>query len=329
MKLDVKDQKILQELDLNPKITTSQLGKNVRLSQQVVDYRINKLVENKIITGFGTVINLANIGFEQYRLLFQLSDVNEEVKHKLIEYLKNHSRIYWAALVGGKWDLLVVVFVRNYDELEEFLDDIFTRFPKALKDYDAIYAIRHEFYKHKFLHFNKTLPVLSFNLSSLGEKVELDKVDLCILNQLKSNCRFSSLQIGNKCSVTYKTVQNRVKNLEKQELIIGYRLFIKSEEMNYKAYLLLISFSEYGRDIEKKIFSYARNHKEITQATKIFGRWSLLFHIRAKNEKELQNLIIEIRNTYPIIGNYEIIPIFEDILINHFPMSKELLNQSK
>ncbi len=327
MKLDVKDQKILQELDLNPKITTSQLGKNIRLSQQVVDYRISKLTENKLITGFGTVLNLAKIGYEQYRLLFQLSNITDDVKHNIINYLKNHSQVYWAALVGGKWDLLVVVFVKNYDELEEFLDNTFRKFPKALKDYEAVYAIRHEFYKHKFLHNNKQLPVLNLNLSSLGEKIKLDNIDLCILDQLKSNCRFSSLQIGNKCDVSYKTVQNRVRNLEKQELIAGYRLFLKSEEMNYKAYLLLISFSEYGRDAEKKLLSYARNHKDITQTTKIFGRWSLLFHIRVKNEKELQNLIIEMRNTYPIIGSYEIIPIFEDVLINHFPMSKELLNK--
>ena len=76
--IDIKDKKILQELDINPRITTSKLAKNIRLSQQVTNYRINKLVENKIITQFGTILNLSKIGYEQYRVLFQLDNINEE-----------------------------------------------------------------------------------------------------------------------------------------------------------------------------------------------------------------------------------------------------------
>ena len=50
-----------------------------------------------------------------------------------------------------------------------------------------------------------------------------------------------------------------------------------------------------------------------------------MFHLRIKNEKELQKVIIEMRNSFPIISDYEIIPIFEDILIDNFPMSQGLL----
>ena len=51
----------------------------------------------------------------------------------------------------------------------------------------------------------------------------------------------------------------------------------------------------------------------------------ITLHIRTKNNSELQNLIIDLKNKYPIIGNYEIIPIFSDISIDNFPMSTELL----
>jgi len=326
MKLDVKDIKILQELDLNPKITTSQLGKRIRLSQQVVDYRIKRLQENNIITNFGTIINLAKLGYEQYRILFQLANVNDEIKKKIIDYLKDHENVYWAAIVGGKWDLFIVVWVKNYEYLENFLDELFNKFPKSLKDYEALYTINHEFYRHNYL-FNKkqSFNVIKIDTATAKSTIELDKIDFCILNNIKSKCRKSSLEIGNLCNVSYKTIQNRIRNMEQKEIISGYRIFLKSKE--YKPYLLLIYFSEYGRETEKRLLSYARSHKDITQTTKIFGRWSLLFHIRAINEKELQNLVIEMRNNYPIIGDYEIIPIFEDISINHFPMSKENLSK--
>jgi len=318
MVLDVKDSKILQELDLDPNISTSALAKKVRLSQQVVDYRLKKLEENKVIVNYGTILNLSKIGYKQYRLLLQVGKSSDEEKHQVINYLKNHKNVYWAAIIGGKWDLHAVVYVKNYSELETFLDELFKKFI-ILKDFEALYVLNHEFYKHKYLHGNKILEPIKLDFTD-NNKINLDELDICILNNLKLNSRLSSLEISKKCDVTYKTVQNRIKILEDNSLISGYRLFLKSEEYNYKPYLLLISFNNYGLDMEKKIFSYAKSNVLITQATKLFGRWSLMLHLRVKDEKQLQNLIIELRNTYPIIGNYEIIPVFEDILINHFPI---------
>lgn len=318
MSLDSTDFKILEQLDLNPKLPATQLAKKLRLSQQVVDYRIKKLIEEKIISSFSTIINLSKLGYEQYKLLFTLANVDEQTKQKIIGYLKSHKQVYWSAIIGGKWDLFVAVFVKNYEELERFLDDLFNKFPKALKDYEALYSIEREFHKHKFLHKSVYENFIKLNLAS-AEKLLPDNLDLNILHSIKSNCRLSSLEIGRKTNVTYKTIQNRTKLLEQNNIIAGYRLFLNSQSFGYKPYLLLISFQSYGRDVEKKLFSYARTHKSITQSTKLFGRWSVLFHIRVKDEKELQGIIIEMRNTYPIIGDYEIIPIFEDIAVNQFP----------
>lgn len=318
MGIDNTDFKILEQLDLNPKLLTTHLAKKLRLSQQVVDYRIKKLQEQNVIASFNTIINLSKLGYEQYRLFFTLANIEEETKQKIIDYLRSHKQVFWSAIIGGKWDVFTVVFVKNYDELEQFLDDLFNKFPKALKDYEALYSINHEFHKHKFLHKNVPEEIIKLNLAG-EEKLQPDELDLNILNIIKSNCRLSSLEIGRTCGVTYKTIQNRTKLLEQNKLIAGYRLYLNSQAFGYKPYFLLISFQSYGRDVEKKLFSYARNHKSITQSTKLFGRWSLLFHLRVKDEKELQNIIIEMRNTYPIIGDYEIIPIFEDIALNQFP----------
>lgn len=321
MALNTKDFKILQQLDLNPRIPTTVLAKRVRLSQQVVDYRIKRMIETNLITSFGTIFNPAKIGYEQYRILFQLDNVTDKEKHQIIHYLKNDPKVYWAAIVGGKWDLFVVIFVKNYDDYERFLDGLFTKYHRWLKDYYALLATYHELYGHKFLHSTEMFNPITMNLRSSQKALELDALDISILSQTKSNCRASSLEISRHSKTTYKTVQNRIKNLENEGLIVGYRLFLKSEQFEYKAYLLLLSFQNYGRDLEKKLLGYARSHPLITQALKLFGQWSLQFHVRVRDQKELQNLVIELRNTYPLVGEYEIIPIFEDISINTFPMS--------
>lgn len=325
LKMDTKDHKILQQLDANPRLPVSTLAKRIRLSQQVVDYHIKKMVETNLITCFGTIFNPAKIGYEQYRILFQLGQVTDAEKHQIIQYLKDDPRAYWASIVGGKWDLFVVIFVPSYDKYEQFLDELFTKYQRWLKDYYALLATYHELYRHKYFPHTELQKPIMIHLRSSPERIELDATDLTIISQIKSNCRASSLEISRKCNTTYKTVQNRIKNMENNGLIVGYRLFLKSEEFEYKAYLLLISFQHYGRDIEKKLFGYARSHPLITQALKLFGQWSLQFHLRVRNQQELQNLVIELRNAYPLIGDYEIIPIFEDVSIDNFPMSEALI----
>ena len=48
-KIDVKDRKILYQLDLNSRQSLTTIGSKVRLSKTVVQYRINRLVKNGII----------------------------------------------------------------------------------------------------------------------------------------------------------------------------------------------------------------------------------------------------------------------------------------
>ena len=53
-KLDLKDRKILYHLDLNCRQSNAQIGKKVGLSKQVVDYRIRRMEDERIIIGYWT-----------------------------------------------------------------------------------------------------------------------------------------------------------------------------------------------------------------------------------------------------------------------------------
>ena len=278
MELDIKNQKILRELDLDPRATTSKIAKKVRLSQQVVDYRIKTLMKKGIIKRFGTIFNLSKIGYQQYRILFQVGKSEEVERQRLFEYLKKHNQVYWAALIGNKWDLFVALFVKNYHDLERFLDDIFAEF-RIVKDYTSLYVVYHDYFRHKYL-FQKQIdePAVQLDFAESRENLSLDVLDIQILRAIRNNCRTPSLEIAAANEVNYKTVQNRIATLTKKGLIAGYRSFYKSETFGYKAYLLFISFRFYNKRVEKKLFAYARTTPLITQRLSLFGSHSLLLH---------------------------------------------------
>jgi len=58
--LDLKDRKILYELDLNCRQSNTQIGKKVGLSRKVVEYRIKKMEEEGVIMGTGLQSILLN-----------------------------------------------------------------------------------------------------------------------------------------------------------------------------------------------------------------------------------------------------------------------------
>ena len=83
-KLDLKDRKILYELDLNCRQSNSQIGKKVGLKRDVVAYRIKKLQDEAIIKNFYTVIDTFRLGYNVFRIYINYQYVTSEIKEEII-----------------------------------------------------------------------------------------------------------------------------------------------------------------------------------------------------------------------------------------------------
>jgi DNA-binding Lrp family transcriptional regulator len=219
---DKTDLKIIKELDSKPKISISEISKKLRKSQQSVDYRVKQLIKKGIIQSFGTIINVPPLGYGQYRVFFTFGNIDEKRKKEIITYFEKNKKVYWASVIGGKWDLMVCVFVKNYTEFDEFIGTVFEKFRDGLTDYESYYVLYQEFYRHKFL-LKESFGSTVIDFADVGEQIKLDKLDMQILHLTKTDARISALEIGRKLGVSYKTIINRIKRLEKDKVILGYR----------------------------------------------------------------------------------------------------------
>jgi DNA-binding Lrp family transcriptional regulator len=86
VKLDLKDCRILNEIEFNARSTISSVAKKVKLSKEVVNYRIKRLEKNKIIDGYRTLFNI-----------FELNEIEPRENNKPI-YI-----VYHIATVNDKW----------------------------------------------------------------------------------------------------------------------------------------------------------------------------------------------------------------------------------
>src|SRR3989338_637604 len=130
--LDVKDKKLLYELDLNARLSIRQLSKKIGLSQEATRYRLRRLQQKKVVLGFVTYLNFVKLGYFGYAIYCRYSNITEEKKQELKNFLKNHEKIYWIAEYGGRFDLSFSIFTRNPQEFDEILTSILSEYSNIL-----------------------------------------------------------------------------------------------------------------------------------------------------------------------------------------------------
>ena len=74
IKIDLKDRKIIYQLALDARQPVSKIAKKVRLSPQVVEYKIKRLENLGVITGYYTCIDISKIGYSIFKIYFKLQN---------------------------------------------------------------------------------------------------------------------------------------------------------------------------------------------------------------------------------------------------------------
>jgi len=131
--LDQIDKRILFELERNARIPDVQLAKIIKKSKDAVRYRIKRLEEQKVITGYKTWIDLAKLGFTSCTLYLTLLNIPQK-KEKLVNFIKGNPRTYWVGVAEGAWNIGVSYFVRSPRELFDMKHLLISQFKDIILD---------------------------------------------------------------------------------------------------------------------------------------------------------------------------------------------------
>ena len=150
MDLDLKDRKILYELDKNCRQSNSQIANKVSLSKQVINYRIRRLEDNNIITNYQalpydvsfedpsgirmgvqemTRFGMGESDFEQLATLVKGAISGSNVKDKIIQFRKQFLSMHYSLPPGETASLaanLVYGLFSDSDYAHTFVDNLKT-----------------------------------------------------------------------------------------------------------------------------------------------------------------------------------------------------------
>lgn len=150
LKLDTKDKKIIEQLQINCRQTIQEIAKKTKLPRDVVKYRLKKFEDSGLIRQYHAFINPAMLGYPLYVYVgFSLLNIELEEEKQFINYLKANKQIIYVAKNSGKWDFSIAVCAKDYSDFDNILKSVRAKFTKIIKDFEILPVIQE--YKYDWM----------------------------------------------------------------------------------------------------------------------------------------------------------------------------------
>jgi len=323
IRLDLKDKKIIAELDLNAREHISTIAKRIKLSKQAVEYRINRMIEKGIIKNFYTIINVNKLGYNFYRLAIKFQNTSPEKEKEIFDFVSKYKQAGWIFALNGVWDAAFVIYSKDIVEFEKIEKEIVYRYSENIMDKSVSIVTSIYQFGDKYLYSNELKGNGPEYLTTIGgekKAEEVDEQDIQILKLLSLNARISLVDMASKLKVSPKTVDYRIKSLIEKGVVVGFKTNFDPSLFGYEHYKVFLDLQSMNEKKEEAIFNFLKSHPNMIFCTKAIGLADIEFELKAKNIMEFYELMKELKQKFPDnIKKYDYIMIIKEHLLNYFP----------
>jgi len=297
VKIDLKDRRILYQLDIDSRQPLSRIGNDVGLPKNSVVRRINRLKEEGIIRNFYTVIDVYKLGYILMRFHYKYQYTTPEIEKEIIDYFIKDKYSVLIASAHGMFNLKVIRIIKDMDEFYTLWQDTQNKYGHYFQDRSSALFINEMYYDSSFLLFNKCDKNQrdKFTLRGKGKRVEIEDLDFKILRLISANARMPPSEIANKLNSSSVTIRYRMKKLQELGVIQGFRVDMNISKLGYHIFRVHISLKNYAK--RKKIIDYIKFNPNLVFIDTYTGEADLELEFYFENmdqfPKTMQDLTIK------------------------------------
>ena len=316
--LNLKDKKILMELDFGSRKTNAKIAREVGLKKQNVDYRINNMLKKGIITGFYPLVDPNRLGLKYCRLFIRFNNMTEEKEKQLLDEMTKDQRYRWIVRFEGRYDILFGVWVLSITEFKQIVDEFVSRHGTYIKD--KIESICTQLNHYPARYILDTKKSCEITMTEDEKSVMIDAKDSAILKSLSDNARKPLISIAGELGITAKVAAYRIKNMEKRGIIRGYRSNINSNILGYTHYKTLLYLNNVSEENIKKFKAYVKGDLHIVYFVEEVGLWNFDIECMFRTNQEYFGFISDLRHKFPhMIREYETLIIEKTLKVSYVP----------
>ncbi len=317
IKLDLIDRKILNRLDLNCRQSDAEIGKKTRVSKQVVNYRIKRLLERGIITAFFPHINIAKMGYATHKIYIQYSSISREKEEEVWNYLVNQPNVVWLISCSGAWNLILGIVSKSIEEFDKILTDFMDKYSNYIAHRGITVFNKATLHHRKWL-IQKQEPEYWL----LGGKIEENKIDDTdeeILKILDKNARMPIIEIAQQLKESSGTIIYRIKQLRKKGIIGAFRIGLNREKLCIHYCKSFVYYQNKTSQKENQLLQYCYQLKNILGVSQSIGSWDLELEFEAESYDEFHKIMKEMKNKFPLIKNFDTVYIEREHGLSFLP----------
>ncbi|MEK6836374.1 MAG: Lrp/AsnC family transcriptional regulator [Nanoarchaeota archaeon] len=301
MELKLMEKKILEGMDFHAREPISIIARRLKMSKQRVIYNINKLEKEGIIQGYYADINPSKLGITIYLIYLTFQKISTEKEETFINHL-NNSLLSLNVSTQGKWDHSFAILAKDIYEFREKYSTIMKSYEQYIKDKRITLVTDFWYYQQRFDNEEKREHSA---MNGPSTKMSLDNIDNKILRMLGENARISLLELSEHTKLTPNAVRSRIKSLEKNKVILSYRVMINYNKIG-KLHYRIFFFLKNDLKRQEELRGFLGNILEVISITKTEGYADIEIRLITKDLDDFHRIITNIRRLFSdIINEYE------------------------
>jgi len=291
VEVDLKDRKILAELDKDARQTLSSIAKKVGLSQQVVSYRVQRLIEDGVIKSFVTFINLEKLGHRIFNICLKLKHMTEEHKQDLIERVVDIPHVNWFCTTTGGYDFIIGVNAADMQQFQFLFNRITSIFEHEIVDDGMFITMDSWQLPYPVLPDTRKLFVAPEVGIRLEQPVQLQHIDYEILRELAGNARITNNELARKFKTGISTIAYRLDYLIKNRIIMGFKPLLDMSKLNRNWHLVLFKLKYVDAVTKKQFMEFLKTIPQTFFVVHGFGNWDMQAEFYCKDDREYNQVM--------------------------------------
>ena len=317
--LDAKDKKILKALFDDARASISSIAKKARLSKEVANYRIKRLMAQQLLAGFNTVMDIKKIGWEMFFVCIRLRNIDIAKENEILGFLKGHANIAQLFKCIGNYDIIIKVFVKQYEDIDEVVKSIEEKYKENIESCFIDYIIEESAVPFSFLYRAKNQK-LYYMKASDKEKSMLSKLDKNLLKSVSKNARVSLADLSKNLKISRDNAKYHLKKLESKKIILKYRPDILTKTIGYNWYFLMLKVGKLASEIKKTLEAYLLNQENVTYFYRTIGASDIQVELRVKTTEEVNAILMQVRTILKtVLKRHEMLVILDELKYTYFP----------
>jgi len=295
-KLDHKDHHLLFELDCNSRQSINDLAKKTTLSRDVVAYRMKQLEHQGLIQKYITIIDFSKFQHHIIRLYLELQNTTPELEEEMAQFLVRQPNTLTVYKTDGKYQLAAGFLVKDLHSYQQAFNEFLKRYRHYVAEKNVSTFLDYIHYHRNYLVEKKLHDCSSLTTGSFVP-FNYDQKDIQLLNAIKENARITLLELAQKLKMTPTGVKYKLRNLEKNKVIVAYKLLIDTGKLGYEYYKVDMELEE--MNIIPSLNQFIIQHPNVIYRNITVGGSDFEFDCELKSQHDFYQMMDEIKSLFP------------------------------